>query len=371
MPLRWTLLLAFCCALPCMPALASPAPRIEVLAEGLEHPWALTELADGRLLITERPGRLRVFESGQLLADAVEGLPPVLALGQGGLLEVLADQNHADNGWLYLSWAHGSRRDNATRLGRARLDGMRLVDLEVLFTATPGKRGGAHYGGRLAQLPDGSLVLGLGDAFSQREQAQRLDSHLGKIVRVGADGTVPADNPFVGRSDALPEIYSYGHRNVQGIAWDARRGVLWSHEHGPRGGDELNRIEPGVNYGWPVATAGRDYSGAQISPFASYEGMRDPVHGWTPSIAPAGLAVYRGAVFPDWDGSLLVTALAGRALHRLSPRDDGGFDEEVLLANLGERLRDVRVARDGSVLLLTDSARGRLLRLTPGSGTGN
>lgn len=364
------LLLAMCC-LVSSPAAAQAPPTVEVLAEGLEQPWALAELADGRLLITERPGRLRVFERGQLLADAVEGLPPVLELGQGGLLEVLADRDYAQNGWIYLTWAHGSRRDNATRLGRARLDGLRLVDLEVLFTASPGKRGGAHYGGRLAQLPDGSLVLGLGDAFSQREQAQQLDSHLGKIVRVGMDGTVPADNPFVGRSDALPEIYSLGHRNVQGIAWDAGRGVLWAHEHGPRGGDELNRIEPGINYGWPVATAGRDYSGAQISPFASYEGMRDPVHGWTPSIAPAGLAVYRGGLFPAWDGSLLVTALAGRALHRLSPRADGGFDEEVLLADLGERLRDVRVARDGSVFLLTDSPRGRLLRLTPGSGPGN
>ncbi|MCG6117947.1 MAG: PQQ-dependent sugar dehydrogenase [Aquimonas sp.] len=363
------LLLALCCFLPC-PAPAQAPPTVEVLAEGLDQPWALTELADGRLLITERPGRLRVFENGQLLAQAVEGLPPVLALGQGGLLEVLADRNHADNGWIYLTWSHGSRRDNATRLGRARLDGLRLVDLQVLFTARPGKRGGAHYGGRLAQLPDGSLVLGLGDAFSEREQAQRLDSHLGKIVRVGADGAVPADNPFVGRSEVLPEIYSFGHRNVQGIAWDAQRGVLWAHEHGPRGGDELNRIEPGVNYGWPVATAGRDYSGAQISPFASYDGMRDPLYGWTPSIAPAGLAMYRGEQFPGWDGSLLVTALAGRALHRLSPRSDGGFDEERLLLDLGERLREVRVASDGSVLLLTDSPRGKLLRLKPAAGTG-
>lgn len=362
---RWSaLLLALCCTLP-LPALAQTAPAVEVLAEGLDQPWSLTELPDGRLLISERSGRLRLFADGQLQLEPIAGVPEVLALGQGGLLEVLADRDYAESGWLYLTWSHGSRRDNATRLGRARLQGGQLVDLEVLFTARPGKRGGAHYGGRLAQLPDGSLVLGLGDAFSEREQAQRLDSHLGKIVRIGRDGTVPADNPFVGRSDALPEIYSYGHRNVQGMAWDAVRGVLWSHEHGPRGGDELNRIEPGINYGWPVATAGRDYSGAQISPFVRYEGMRDAEHGWTPSIAPAGLAVYRGALFPAWEGDLLVTALAGRALHRLHPRADGGFDEEVLLAELGERLREVRVARDGSVLLLTDSPRGQLLRLRP------
>jgi glucose/arabinose dehydrogenase len=251
-------------------------------------------------------------------------------------------------------------------MARATLGEAGLEDLREIFVAQPDKPTDAHFGGRIAQLADGSLVLTLGDGFSLREAAQDLRSHLGKIVRVHTDGSVPADNPFVGRADALPEIYSLGHRNVQGIAIDAERGILWAHEHGPRGGDELNRIEPGINYGWPVATAGLDYSGAQISPFERYAGMRDPVHGWTPSIAPSAMVLYRGAAFAQWQNDLLVTALAGRALHRLQIDADGRVQQEdVLLRSLGERLRDVRVDAQGRVLLLTDGARGKLLRLSP------
>lgn len=339
--------------------------RIETLADGLEFPSSVAALPDGRLLLSERPGRLRLWTPEGLSAP-LAGVPEVRFAGQGGLLEVLPDREFANNRTLYLSYSAGSRRANGTRLARATLGEAGLQDLREIFVARPDKPTDAHFGGRMAQLADGSLVLTLGDGFSLREAAQDPASHLGKIVRVNPDGSVPADNPFVGRDDALPEIYSLGHRNVQGIAVDTARSILWSHEHGPRGGDELNQIEPGDNYGWPVATAGLDYSGAQISPFASYAGMQDPVHGWTPSIAPSSLAVYRGSAFAQWQNDLLVTALAGRALHRLRLDTDGRvLEEQVLLRELGERLRDVRVDDQGRVLLLTDGAKARLLRLSP------
>lgn len=340
----------------------------ETLAEGLQQPWALAELPDGRLLISERGGRLRVFANGRLQEAAIGGVPEVYFAGQGGLLDVLPDRDFERTGLLFLSYAAGSDSANATSLARARLQGAALVDLRVIFTARPAKSSNAHFGGRLLQLDDGSLLLSLGDGFNWREAAQDLGSHLGKIVRVLPDGSLPADNPFLGREGALPEIYSYGHRNVQGLALDPASGTVWQHEHGPRGGDEINRIEAGINYGWPIATRGLDYSGAEVTPFETYPGMRDPLHGWTPSIAPSALAIYRGGEFPHWQGDLLVTALAGRALHRLSARPDGGFDEEVLLTGLDQRLREVHVAADGSVLLLTDGADARLLRLLPDSG---
>ena len=348
-----------------LPAASQAAElRIETLAEGLELPSSVAELPDGRLLISERAGPLRLWTPDGLSAP-LTGVPEVRFAGQGGLLEVLPDRDFARNRILYLSYAAGSRGTNGTRLARATLGDTGLVDLREIFVAHPDKPTDAHFGGRMTQLADGSLLLTLGDGFSLRESAQDLRSHLGKIVRLNPDGSVPGDNPFVGRDDALPEIYSLGHRNVQGIAFDSARAILWSHEHGPRGGDELNRIEPGQNYGWPVATAGLDYSGAQISPFEDYPGMRTPVHGWTPSIAPSSLAVYRGAAFAQWQNDLLVTALAGRALHRLRLDPNGGVEEEeVLLRDLGERLRDVRVDVQGRVLLLTDGAHGKLLRLS-------
>jgi aldose sugar dehydrogenase len=355
------------CLLLAAAPLASAATeyRIETLAEGLEFPSSVAALPDGRLLISERPGRLRLWTSEGLSAP-LAGVPEVRFAGQGGLLEVLPDREFANNRTLYLSYAAGSRHANGTRLARATLGEAGLQDLREIFVARPDKPTDAHFGGRMAQLADRSLVLTLGDGFSLREAAQDPASHLGKIVRVNPDGSVPADNPFVGRDDTLPEVYSLGHRNVQGIAVDTARSILWSHEHGPRGGDELNRIEPGRNYGWPVATAGRDYSGAQISPYASYAGMQDPVYGWTPSIAPSSLAVYRGTAFAQWQNDLLVTALAGRALHRLRLDADGRvLEEQVLLREPGERLRDVRVDDQGRVLLLTDGAKARLLRLSP------
>lgn len=341
-----------------------PAYRVETLASGLQHPWSLAFLPDGRALVSERAGRLRVIADGQLLAGKVAGVPRAYVEGQGGLFEVLVDPGFASNSMLYLSFAQGRPRANRTRVVRARLAGMQLEDVATIFTASPAKDTPVHYGGRMAMLADGSLVIGLGDGFDYREKAQKLDSHLGKIVRIGRDGTVPEDNPFHGRDGALPEIWSFGHRNVQGLAYDAASGILYAHEHGPRGGDELNAIVAGGNYGWPVATFGLDYSGAVISPYSERPGMVSPLHQWTPSIAPAGLAIYRGAMFPEWEGDLIVSALAARCAQRLRLRDGKLVAGEVLFTELGARLRDVRVAPDGALWLLTDEPDGKVLRVS-------
>lgn len=338
--------------------------RVETVAEGLAFPWSLAFLPDGRALVTERAGRLRVIEAGKLLGQPVSGVPRAYVEGQGGLFEVLLDPDFSNNATLYLSFSQGRTRANRTRVVRARLDGMALVEVKPIFTATPSKDTPVHFGGRMAFIADATLVVGLGDGFDYREKAQRLDSHLGKIVRIASDGSVPADNPFVGQDEVLPEIYSYGHRNVQGMVFDAPTGRLYAHEHGPRGGDEINFIEAGSNYGWPLATFGLDYSGAVISPFTERPGMVSPVHQWTPSIAPSGMVIYRGAMFPAWDGDFIVTALAARCAQRLRLRDGKLVDGEVLFAELGARLRDVRVAPDGALWLLTDDAKGKVLRVS-------
>lgn len=350
-------------------ATAAMPLSVQTVAEGLEHPWSLAFLPDGRMLVTERVGRLRLLDAaGRLDPQPIAGVPEVRFAGQGGLLEVHVDADFADNQRLFLSYAAEGPDGRGTHLASACLQGHALVDVAVLFAARTGQRTDAHFGGRIARLPDGSLVMGLGDGFDYRQNAQSLANHHGSLVRVMPDGSVPADNPFLARDGALPEIYSLGHRNVQGVAWDAGRGVLWSHEHGPRGGDELNRIVPGGNYGWPVATHGRDYSGARVSPWQAREGMVDPLHVWTPSIAPAGLAVVEGPLFADWQGDLLVTALAGKALHRLRIEGEAVVEEEVLLRELDTRLRDVRIGPDGAIWLLTDGPQGRLLRVTPTAG---
>ncbi|HRP86099.1 MAG TPA: PQQ-dependent sugar dehydrogenase [Gammaproteobacteria bacterium] len=360
------LLLLLCGALlasACGPAVAVDY-RIETVAEGLEHPWSIAFLPDGRMLVTERAGRLRIIENGRLLDEPVRGVPPAHVRSQAGLFEVALDPDYADNGWLYLTLAHGTAAANSTRVVRGRLRDGELRDVEVLFTADPQHNTSVHYGGRMAFLADGTLAVGLGDGFDFRESAQRLDSHTGKIVRIHRDGSVPADNPFIGRAGALPEIYSYGHRNVQGLVFDAQSGRLWAHEHGPRGGDEVNLVEPGRNYGWPVVTFGVDYSGAQITPFRSRPGMEDPRVDWTPSIAPSGMAVYRGEQFPAWQGDLLVTALVAREVRRVALDGDRVTGEQALFGEIGQRLRDIKVGPDGALYVLTDAPRGKVLRIS-------
>ena len=351
---------------PALAAAATPAAyTIETVAEGLDHPWSLAFLPDGRMLVTERAGRLRVIEQGRLLPEPVAGVPTVYAAGQGGLFEVLPARDFATSSRLYLSFAHGKRRANNTRVVSARLKGLALEDVQVLFTAQPLKSTSAHFGGRMAWLPDGNLLLTLGDGFEYREEAQRLGSHLGKLVRLQADGSAPKDNPFIGKAGVPPEIYSYGHRNAQGIVYDAAARRIYMHEHGPRGGDELNVIEPGRNYGWPAITYGLDYSGAVISPFKAKEGMEQPLVQWTPSVAPAGMTQYTGVLFPQWRGDLLVSTLVEKSVRRIDLEDGKVAGQEVLFRELGERLRDVRQGPDGAVYLLTDDEHGRVLRVVP------
>jgi len=345
-----------------------PAYRVETVASGLDHPWSLAFLPGGSLLVTERAGRLRVIERGadgllQLRPEPVAGVPPVLAKGQAGLFDILLDPAYANNQRLWLSYAHGTREANHLRVASARFDGRQLQELQPVFTSKPAKSDTQHYGGRMAWLPDGSLLFGMGDGNLERTEAQRLHTHLGKFLRIQPDGSVPADNPFVKREGALPEIYSIGHRNPQGVV--VVKGVPYAHEHGSRGGDELNRLAPGANYGWPLTTGGVDYTYARITPYRSLPGITEPLTEWTPSIAPAGMAWYEGALFPAWRGSFLVAALAERSVRRVPMTNGTPGPQELLFRELGERLRDVRVGPDGAVYLLTDSPQGRVLRVVP------
>ena len=337
---------------------------ITLIADSLDHPWSLAFLPNGRLLVTERSGQLRIVDEGKVSAP-VSGVPEVFAESQGGLMDVVLHPDYKSNGWLYLSYAFGDKRANATRLARARLEDNSLVDLEVLFTATPMKDTPVHYGGRMAFLPDKTLLLTIGDGFDYREQAQVNDNHLGTIVRLNDDGSVPDDNPFVDTDKGLPEIWSYGHRNPQGIVVLQDSGRVLSHEHGPAGGDEINDIEAGLNYGWPIATYGEDYSGAAISPFTSYPGTEQPLLYWSPSIAPAGFAVGQGDAFPVLQNDWLIAALKAREVRRVHINDDQSLVQQSLFTELGVRVRDIRVADDGSLYLLTDEADGKVLRVTP------
>ena len=338
---------------------------IATVAENLELPWSLAFLPDGSMLVTERPGRLRIIRDGNLLETPVVGVPEVYFAGQGGLFDVVLDPEFETNQTIYIAYAYGDRDANATRIQRAVLDGNLLRDQQIIFTVEPYKPGALHYGGRIAFLPDGTLLMPTGDGFTYREEAQKLDTLLGKIVRIRRDGSIPDDNPFAGLDDARPEIWTYGHRNPQAIRFDPVSGNVYAHEHGPRGGDELNLIEPGRNYGWPAITYGRDYNYASITPYTEYPGMEQPLVDWTPSIAPAGMAIYSGDLFPDWQGDLFVAALVERAIRRLDMQIGRVVGQELLFSELGERMRDVRVGPEGALYLLTDSTDGRLLRVTP------
>lgn len=348
-------------------AVAGPVGyKFEVLAEPLEHPWSIAFLPDGGMLVTERAGRLRVVTPEGLLPAPVEGLPEVFASGQGGLFEVLLAQDFADSGILFISFAYGNADENHTRIVRARFDGHALHDVTPIFTTQPSKSGDAHFGGRMAWMPDGTLLLGTGDGFFFREAPQNLDSHLGKIIRIRDDGSVPEDTPFVSRPNAKPEIYSYGHRHVQAIVLDPDTGTVYAHEHGPRGGDELNVILAGRNYGWPIISYGKDYSRALITPFTSKEGMEQPLLYWTPSIAPAGMTLYDGELFPQWRKSFFVAALAEESVRRV-PQPDGGAigEQDTLFKELGQRIRDIRTGPDGALYLITDAPEGQLIRVVP------
>lgn len=345
-------------------AAQSPAYRIESVAEGLEHPWAVAFLPDDRLLITERSGRLRIVDANGLQPEPVGGLPAVFVSGQGGLFDVLPALDFETTRHLYISFAHGTKDANHTRIVRARFDDGRLHEVTPIFTSQPAKAGDAHFGGRMTWLPDGTLLLGLGDGFYFREDAQKLDTHLAKTIRIRADGSIPADNPFAGRGDVLPEIYSYGHRHVQALVVDSASGRIYAHEHGPRGGDELNVIEAGRNYGWPLISYGRDYSRSKITPFTELPDMEQPQHYWVPSIAPAGMTLYDGEQFAEWRGSLFIAALAEQSVRRVPLLANGRpGEQEVLFKEVGQRMRDVRTGPDGALYLVTDEKEGQLLRV--------
>ncbi|AOY02170.1 hypothetical protein BJP62_02520 [Jeongeupia sp. USM3] len=350
-----------------VPVSTSGAWATTTVARGLEHPWGLAFLPDGRMLVTERPGRLRIVSAAGELSAPVAGVPGVYATGQGGLLDVATDPKFADNRLVYLSYAEaGSGGRAGTAVARARLaeaDGKAsLAGLQVIFRQQPKVDGSAHFGSRLVFARDGTLFITLGERY-QRDRAQDLGTHLGKVVRIRPDGSLPADNPFAGRKDVLPEIWSYGHRNPQGAAINPASGRLWTVEHGARGGDEINIPQAGANYGWPVITYGRDYNFMKIGEGTSKPGMEQPVYHWDPSIAPSGMAFYTGTRYPGWAGSVFVGALKDTMLVRLALSGDRVVAEERLLQGEKRRIRDVRQGPDGWLYLLTDEGDGEILRL--------
>ncbi len=340
------------------------ALRIATVVEGLEAPWGMAFLPDGRMLVTERPGRLRLVGRDGKLSAPLSGVPAVEAVGQGGLLDVALDPDHAGNGTIYLSYAEPGDGVSGTAVAAARLTASGLEDVRVIFRQVPKVASRHHYGSRLVFARDGRLFITLGERNSQRDGAQDLGTHFGKIVRIERDGRVPADNPFVGTKGALPEIYSLGHRNVQGAALHPATGELWANEHGPRGGDEVNIVRAGRNYGWPVISYGREYYGPKIGEGTAKEGMEQPQHYWVPSIATSGMAFYTADALPGWKGSVLVGGLASLELSRLEFGADDKVRHEERIP-IGERVRDVRQGPDGAVYLLTDEkSTSKLLRLS-------
>jgi len=334
--------------------------RLETWADGLDLPWNLAFLPDGSALVTELGGRLRALDASGRPGEPIANVPAVYFAGQGGLFDVLPHPEFASNRLVYLSYADGSPGDNGTAIARGRLVGNALQEVEVIFRNFTRKDTAVHYGGRMAFLPDGTLLLTTGDGFDYREAAQDVGSGLGKVLRMNDDGSAAPGNPFPGS----PYVYTYGHRNPQGLAVSSE-GVIWLHEHGPRGGDELNRIEAGTNYGWPAITYGVDYSGAVISPFTEHAGMAQPEKYWTPSIAPSGLCIYEADLFPEWRGDLLLGALVDREVRRVDLADGVVAGEEALFESLEARVRDVRTGPDGALYVLLPD---RIVRVTPADG---
>ena len=338
--------------------------NLETLVDGLDSPWGLAILPDGDMLITELTGDLRHIRNGKLVAQAVAGVPQSLYGGQGGLMDIVIHPDYAQNRYVYLSLSVGTASANALRVIRARFTGTALEDVSTIFESAPSKNTKVHYGARMVFLPDNTLLINVGDGFDLREQAQNLSNHFGSSVRVTDDGKVPQDNPFIGVAGAQPEIYSYGHRNQQSIAVERSTGKIYQTEHGPRGGDELNVIEPGKNYGWPIATYGIDYSGARISPYTSYEGTKQPLVNWTPSIGPSGMTIYDGAQFPDWQGDIFVSSLIYNKIIHIEMEDGAPQRQNDMFGEIGDRLRDIRTGNDGALYILSEGDNGKLWRVS-------
>lgn len=348
------------------PKSTSGVVRVAEIATGLEHPWGMAFLPDGRILVTEKAGRVRIVEKNGRISAPLAGVPAVHARGQGGLLDVALDPKFSENRYIYLSFSEpGGPGLSGTAVARAKLGNNVLEETKVIWRQTPKVEGNGHYGSRIVFARDGTMFVALGERMSDenRVHAQDLNSGLGKVMHLNSDGTPAKGNPFEGRKDAQPEIWSFGHRNIQAAALDPD-GRLWVIEHGPRGGDELNRAEPGKNYGWPVIGYGREYSGEQINGGKrAQEGMEQPVFYWDPVIAPSGMIFYSGKSVPEWKGNVFVGSLQPGALVRLELRDGKVVKEERYLGERGERIRDVEEGPDGAIYLLTDEDNGKLLRV--------
>jgi len=349
-------------------AISAPAHaqnyKLETIAQGLEHPWGLAFLPDGSALVTEREGRLRRIENGQLVNQPVIGVPELVASGQGGLLDIVLHPDFDTNQTLFLSYSHRNGEGMTTRVARATYNGQTLDDVEVIFEALPRSNNGRHFGSRLVIDNEGYLFVSVGDR-GEMDRAQDTADDAGGVHRITVDGEPAPGNPFMDNRQVNNSFYTYGNRNIQGMTLHPQTGEVWSHEHGPRGGDEINIIRAGNNYGWPKVTHGIDYSGIPISNKTTMDGVTDPLHHWTPSIAPSGMAFYTGDLFPEWQGDLFVGALRSQKLVRLTINNEKVTEEEDLLTDLGERIRDVRMGPDGALWLLTDSRQGKVYRMVP------
>lgn len=336
--------------------------KIDTLTADLKNPWGMTFLPNNDLLVTERDGEIRVIRNGALLGTKISGVPEVYANGQGGLFEIELHPRYEENGWLYISYAAPGNGGGNTAIMRARLEGFDLVEKEVIFQAEPFLSGGNHFGGRMQFDREGYLYFSVGERGRQ-ENAQTLQNHSGKILRIEDDGATPSDNPFLGDNGAKPEIFTYGNRNPQGMVIHPATGEIWTHEHGPMGGDEINIIKPGTNYGWPEATYGKNYNGTTITEFTSKPGMADPLHYWVPSIAPCGMSFVNSDKYPEWNGNLLVGSLKFRYVARLELDGEKVVHEEKILENLG-RIRAITQGPDGLIYVSTEGP-GMVVRISP------
>ena len=336
---------------------------LEVLVDGLDHPWSLVELSSGEFLLTELPGNLKLISKNGSKITEISNVPEVLFRGQGGLSGIILHPDYADNGWIYISFSALLDDDqNTLFVDRVKIN-FKLTKIENIFQAKANRNAPAHFGAKLFFINDGTLMITSGDGFDFRESAQFLDNHFGKVLRINDDGSIPEDNPFLNVPGALPEIWSYGIRNPQGIFQD-KDGIVYENEHGPRGGDELNILKPGLNYGWPAITHGIDYSGALISPFKEKEGMEQPIYYWTPSIAPSGMTIYEKDLFPEWKDKIFISNLVYQDVRLLELNDKNEvISEEILFEEIGKRIRNIITLANGELMIITDKKNGQLIKV--------